>query len=296
MLFSLARPPAPLCVVENLTSEGEYGVSSRWCPHLTLRSGSKCFDLRAAPLGSSVWVMGDTDLLAGVAALLGEPARTRILTALLTGCALTAKELAYVAGVTAPTASSHMSRLVAGQLLVMEKHGRCHYYRLASAEVARAIEGLMTVASAPDKNWPRNQRIEPALREARMCYDHLAGRLGVSLCDMMLRSKYLVLFEGGGELTGAGTRFLARLGVDLEQVRGAKRRYCRACLDWTERRHHISGAVGAALAEVFLEHRWVARWPASRALTITAGGRKKLLDLGLADDLAAPSLRPIAAG
>ena len=201
--------------------------------------------------------MGDTDLLAGVAALLGEPARTRILTALLTGCALTAKELAYVAGVTAPTASSHLSRLVAGQLLVMEKHGRCHYYRLTSAEVARAIEGLMTVASAPDKNWPRNQRIEPALREARMCYDHLAGRLGVSLCDMMLRSKYLVLFEGGGELTGAGTRFLARLGVDLEQVRGAKRRYCRACLDWTERRHHISGAVGAALAEVFLEHRWV---------------------------------------
>jgi DNA-binding transcriptional ArsR family regulator len=240
--------------------------------------------------------MGDTDLLAGVAALLGEPARTRILTALLTGCALTAKELAYVAGVTAPTASSHLSRLVAGQLLVMEKHGRCHYYRLTSAEVARAIEGLMTVASAPDKSWPRNQRIEPALREARMCYDHLAGRLGVSLCDMMLRSKYLVLFEGGGELTGAGTRFLARLGVDLEQVRGAKRRYCRACLDWTERRHHVSGAVGAALAEVFLEHRWVARWPASRALMITAGGRKKLLDLGLADDLAAPSVRPIAAG
>ena len=156
--------------------------------------------------------MGDTDLLAGVAALLGEPARTRILTALLTGCALTAKELAYVAGVTAPTASSHLSRLVAGQLLVMEKHGRCHYYRLTSAEVARAIEGLMTVASAPDKSWPRNQRIEPALREARMCYDHLAGRLGVSLCDMMLRSKYLVLFEGGGELTGAGTRFLARSG------------------------------------------------------------------------------------
>src|SRR6266508_6654317 len=98
--------------------------------------------------------MGDSDMLAGVAALLGEPARTRILTALLTGCALTAKELAYFAGVTAPTASSHLSRLVAGHLLVMEKQGRCHYYRLSSAEVARAIEGLMTVATMPSNGWP----------------------------------------------------------------------------------------------------------------------------------------------
>ena len=142
-------------------------------------------------------------MLAGVGALLGEPARTRILTALLTGCALTAKELAYFAGVTAPTASSHLSRLVAGQLLVMEKQGRCHYYRLRSADVARAIEGLMTVAPAPVNGWPPNHRIEPALRDARLCYDHLAGRLGVSLCDLMLRRDYVVLMDGGGELTSA---------------------------------------------------------------------------------------------
>jgi DNA-binding transcriptional ArsR family regulator len=231
--------------------------------------------------------MSDTDMLAGVGALLGEPARTRILTALLTGCALTAKELAYFAGVTAPTASSHLSRLVAGHLLVMEKQGRCHYYRLRSAEVARAIEGLMTVASAPTNGWPPSHRVAPALRDARMCYDHLAGRLGVALCDMMLRSDYVVLFDGGGELTGAGERFLAGLGADLEGARGAKRRYCRSCIDWTERRHHISGAVGAALAQVFLARRWVARVQDSRALTVTADGRKKLSELGLADYAAA---------
>ena len=239
--------------------------------------------------------MSDTDMLAGVGALLGEPARTRILTALLTGCALTAKELAYFAGVTAPTASSHLSRLVAGQLLVMEKQGRCHYYRLRSADVARAIEGLMTVTPAPVNGWPPNHRIEPALRDARLCYDHLAGRLGVSLCDLMLRGDYVVLVDGGGELTGAGERFLTGLGVDLERARGAKRRYCRSCIDWTERRHHLSGAVGAALAQVFLERHWVARIQDSRALTVTAGGRKKLSELGLADYLPAPASRPVTA-
>src|ERR1700720_699836 len=119
------------------------------------RTVSRC---GSAFSGSRVQAMGDTEILAGVAALLGEPARTRMLTALLTRCALTAKELAYFAGVTAPPASSHLSRLVGGHLLVMERQGRCHYYRLASAEVARAIEGLMTVASAPDMGWPPNHR------------------------------------------------------------------------------------------------------------------------------------------
>jgi len=237
-------------------------------------------------------VMGDTDMLAEVAGLLGEPARTRILTALLGGCALTGKELAYFAGVTAPTASSHLARLVAGELLVMEKQGRCHYYRLKSAEVAHAIEGLMTVAAPPPKGWPPGHQVESALRDARMCYDHMAGRLGVSLCDMMLSRDYVVLADGGGELTNAGAQFLTALGVDLEQARGAKRRYCRSCIDWTERRPHISGAVGAGLAEAFLERKWIARIPDSRALTITASGRKKLAELGVADCPEAPARRP----
>ena len=226
--------------------------------------------------------MHDTDMLSGVAGLLGEPARTRILTALLGGCALTAKELAYFAGVSAPTASSHLSRLVGGDLLVMEKQGRCHYYRIKSAEVAHAIEGLMVVASGPPQGWPPNHRVDPALRDARMCYDHLAGRLGVAVCDMLRRREYLVLGGGEGEVTAAGERFLAGLGIDLGAARRAKRHYCRACLDWTERRHHVSGAVGAALAAAFLARGWIARIPDSRALTVTPSGRKALAGLGVA--------------
>jgi DNA-binding transcriptional ArsR family regulator len=237
--------------------------------------------------------MADTDLLSTVAALLCEPARSRILTALLTGRAMTAKELAYFARVTAATASSHLSRLVAGRLLVMEKQGRCHYYRLSSAEVARAIEGLMTVASIPSNGWPPHQRVEPALREARLCYDHMAGRLGVAVCDMLLRRDHVVLVDGGGEVTPSGERFLSELGVDLPKGRGAKRHYCRACIDWTERRHHIAGAVGAALAEAFLARRLVARIPDSRAISVTPLGRKTLAALGVVEYGAATPLSAI---
>src|SRR5215813_3321002 len=225
--------------------------------------------------------MGDTDMLSTVGALLGEPARTRILTALLTGRALTAKELAYFAGVTAATASSHLSRLLGGNLLAMERQGRCHYYRLPSADVARAIEGLMTVATVPSSGWPPHHRVEPALREARMCYDHMAGRLGVAVCDMLVRRRHVVLVDGGGEVTPAGERFLEEFGVDLPKARGAKRHYCRGCIDWTERRYHISGAVGAALAEAFLARRLVARIGDSRALSVTSLGRKTLATMGV---------------
>jgi DNA-binding transcriptional ArsR family regulator len=235
--------------------------------------------------------MTDTDMLSTVAALLGEPARTRILTALLTGRALTAKELAYFAGVTAATASSHLSRLLAGNLLVMEKQGRCHYYRLRSAEVARAIEGLMTVATIPSNGWPPYHRVEPALREARLCYDHMAGRLGVAVCDMLLRRRHVVLVDGGGEVTSSGERFLSGLGVELPRLRGARRQYCRGCIDWTERRHHMSGAVGAALAEAFFAQRLVTRVSDSRALVVTPLGRKTLAAMGVADHrVATPSI------
>ena len=232
--------------------------------------------------------MGDTDMLSTVAGLLGEPARTRILTALLTGRAMTAKELAYFAGVTPATASSHLARLLTGRLLAMEKQGRCHYYRLRSAEVARAIEGLMTVATTPSNGWPPHHHVEPAIREARMCYDHIAGRLGVAVCDLFLRRRHVVLADGAGEVTPAGERFLTRLGVDLTKARGAKRCYCRGCIDWTERRHHISGAVGAALAEAFLARSLVARIPDSRALSVTPLGRKTLFAMGVADYRVAP--------
>jgi len=240
--------------------------------------------------------MSDTDMLASVAALLAEPARTRILTALLAGCALTAKELAYFARVSAPTASSHLSRLVAGDLLVMEKQGRCHYYRLKSAEIASAIEGLMTVAPAPSpRGWPPGHRVDPALRNARLCYDHMAGRLGVSVCEMLRRRSYVLLSDGAGELTPAGERFLDGLGVNVRRARGAKRHYCRSCIDWTERRYHIAGAIGAALAQAFLDQEWVSRVPDTRALRITPLGQRTLAELGVMD-CAAPTPAPLAAG
>src|SRR5215831_11667666 len=229
--------------------------------------------------------MSDTDMLSRVAALLGEPARTRILTALLSGRELTGKELAYFAGVTAATASSHLSRLLAGHLLVMEKQGRCHYYRLRSAEVAQAIEGLMTLATIPANDWPPHHRVEPALRDARLCYDHMAGRLGVAVCDLLLRRRHLVLVDGSGEITPSGERFLDEVGVDLANARRAKRHYCRSCIDWTERRHHIAGAVGAALAQAFLDRGWVARVPDMRALRVTAVGKSDLALLGVTADL-----------
>ncbi|HEX7037673.1 MAG TPA: metalloregulator ArsR/SmtB family transcription factor [Pseudomonadales bacterium] len=233
--------------------------------------------------------MHDTDILADVGRLLGEPARARILTALLDGRAFTGKELAYFAGVTAATASAHLARLVAAELLVVEKQGRFNYYRLKSGDVARALEGLMTVAPmATPAGWPPSHRVDPALRAARLCYDHIAGRLGVSLCEMMVRRGYLVLADGSGEVTDAGARFLARLGVDLDRAARAKRRYCRSCIDWTERRRHLSGAVGAALADAFLEHGWIARNRDSRVLSVTPAGREKLTELGVLEPSTAP--------
>jgi hypothetical protein len=131
-----------------------------------------------------------------------------------------------------------------------------------------------------------------------MCYDHLAGRLGVALCDMLLRRGHVVLSDGGGEVTASGARFLTGLGVDLPEARRTKRHYCRGCIDWTERRHHLSGAVGAALAAAFLDRRWIARLPDSRVVTVTAHGKEKLAELRVADYAVAPApprLRVVAA-
>jgi len=122
-----------------------------------------------------------------------------------------------------------------------------------------------------------------------MCYDHLAGRLGVALCDMLQRRGYVVLTDGGGEVTASGARFLAGLGVALPEARRTKRHYCRGCIDWTERRHHLSGAVGAALAAAFLDRGWIARVPDSRVLTVTARGKEKLAELRVANYAVAPA-------
>ena len=212
--------------------------------------------------------------IAGVAALIGDAARANILSALMGGHALTAGELARHAGVTAQTTSGHLAKLVDAELIALEKQGRHRYYRLASPEVAHAIHALMTVAAAgPRRHHPIGPRDE-ALRVARTCYDHLAGRLAVALADSLSERGFVSIADGVGAVTDEGMRFFADCGIDLATGGRSKRPLCRTCLDWSERRPHLAGQLGAALLRRLLELGWLARVPGSRALRVTSAGRQ----------------------
>jgi DNA-binding transcriptional ArsR family regulator len=216
--------------------------------------------------------------MAEVASLVGDPTRAIILDQLMGGRALTATELALAAGIAAPTASGHLARLVEARLITVLKQGRHRYYRLASPLVARMLEGIMEVAAIemPPRYRPRTPRDE-ALCLARSCYDHLAGRLAVAIADALIARGCIVLAEEGGTLTPAGETFLAEIGIDLDGVRASsKRPVCRACLDWTERRPHLSGALGAAIARRCFDLGWLSRRREGRALTITDAGYEGL--------------------
>jgi DNA-binding transcriptional ArsR family regulator len=222
--------------------------------------------------------MSNAPQMAEIAALVGDPARANILCALLGGRALTATELAFAAGVTPQTASGHLGRLLAARLLVLMKQGRHRYYRLAGPQVAQMLESIMNVAlEAPPRFQPRS-RLDDQLRQARTCYDHIAGRLGVALADRMTEHELIILGDEAGEVTPAGADLLSRLGVDLSAARARRRVFCRPCVDWTERRPHIGGAVGAALASRCFELKWIERLRDSRALAITPAGRRGLMD------------------
>jgi DNA-binding transcriptional ArsR family regulator len=215
--------------------------------------------------------------LVEVAALVGDTARATMLAALMGGQALTGSELAYLAGISRPTASEHLLRLVEARLVAVTKQGRFRYYRIASPLVARMLEGIIAVAAieVPPRYQPRSIRDE-ALRFARTCYDHLAGRVGVAVADALVREGHVVLGEDGGEVTDSGRRFLTGFGAELEP-RG-KRIFCRPCLDWSERRYHIAGLVGAEIQRRCLELRWLVRERDSRTLRLTAAGRTGLLE------------------
>ncbi|WP_174535214.1 ArsR/SmtB family transcription factor [Micromonospora chalcea] len=227
--------------------------------------------------------------LAGFAALLADPTRAGFCLTLLDGRAWTAGELARAAGVTASTASDHLTRLVAGGLLVEERQGRHRYVRLAGPAVAQLVEDLAARAPAPDTP-PRTLRAASAataLAYARTCYDHLAGRLGVLVHDALL-TRGVLDRSGGLALTGAGVSWLAGLGVPVEPLRAARRPLVRDCLDWTERRPHLAGALGAALCGRFFDLGWTTRG-AGRAVRLTAAGRDALADaLALDPALLAP--------
>ncbi len=230
---------------------------------------------------------------AETAALVGDPARANMLAALMDGRALTATELARAAGIAPQTASGHLARLTEAGLLAMEQQGRHRYHRLASADVAHMLESIMSVAA--DRGGPNGARRAPivvgprdkALRRARTCYDHLAGQLAVAMADRMVERGQVDLSPDGGALTDAGAEFLRGLGVDLEAVaaRAARRGgrvFCCPCLDWSERRSHIAGAVGAALCQCCFTQGWLRRIEGTRAVAVTPAGQ---LALGKAFDL-----------
>jgi DNA-binding transcriptional ArsR family regulator len=214
--------------------------------------------------------------LAEVAALMGDVARANILSALMDGRALTAGELAWHAKVSAQTTSGHLGKLLEGRLVAVERQGRHRYYRLGSPQVAQAIEGLMILSShGPARHRPVGPR-DLALRAARTCYDHLAGRLGVALADSLAAHEHVVLQAGAGAVTESGVRFLRDFGIELGADSGGSRHQrtlCRLCLDWSERRPHLAGRLGASLYARCLEIGWVTRLRDSRAATITDKGR-----------------------
>lgn len=213
------------------------------------------------------------NMLAEHAALMGDPARANMLIALMAGQALTAGELALTAGITAQTASGHLSKMVQSHLLAVEKQGRHRYYRLASAQVAQALETMMLLSSTQPARYQRVGPKDLALRTARSCYDHIAGRLGVALADHLQQQGHIDLGEGAVRITRTGHDFFCDFGLDLNAAPKRGRPLCRTCLDWSERRPHLAGKLGADLLDHMLTLGWLARTPQSRALRITPAGQ-----------------------
>jgi DNA-binding transcriptional ArsR family regulator len=228
--------------------------------------------------------------LAKLAGLVADPGRARILSQLMDGRAHTASDLAQIAGVTPQTASWHLSRLAGRSLLKVERRGPRRLYRLATPLVAQMLETMMTVAVAGAQMPLPPSRIDAQMRRARTCYDHLAGELGVAVTDAMLARGHLVLREDAGELTPAGTAFLGGLGVDLRSQVGRRRPLCRPCLDWSERRPHLAGRAGAAVAELAFRRDWIRRRPQGRSVEITDAGLAAFKDLFGAHLISEPNL------
>ena len=213
-------------------------------------------------------------VIAEIGALVGAPARATMLAALLDGRALTAHELAYAARVTPQTASMHLGKLTQAGLLRLLRQGRHRYFRLASPKVVDMLDAIVAVAL---ENRPRFRPLSHQAQElsaARICYIHLAGRLAVDVTDALAACEYIVLGDDAAEITPAGTRFLAEFGVDPSHLSSARCRFCKVCIDWTERRPHIAGAVGAALTKRYFDLGWIERKKDSRAIMVTAAGKR----------------------
>jgi DNA-binding transcriptional ArsR family regulator len=229
--------------------------------------------------GSQTYVSGMEKIMpsgvsmAEIAALVGDPARANMLTALLGGQSLSASDLAWHAGVTPQTASGHLARLIAADLIRVTALGRHRYYRLASPLIAEMLEVIYRVAG--NQPMPRRRLpsyVDTAMREARTCYDHLAGELGVAVADALVKRRYLDLSEEGGFVTRKGARFFGDLGIDVAKLTQSRRCFCRICIDLTERRPHIAGSLGAAFCSRCFDLGWIARVKDSRAVAVTTKG------------------------
>jgi DNA-binding transcriptional ArsR family regulator len=219
--------------------------------------------------------------------LLADPGRAAMLVALLEGRSLPAGELARAASVSAQSASAHLAKLNRGGLITMQREGRCRYYKLAGPRVANALEALGAISTArPAADYIVAKADQPLLL-ARSCYDHLAGRIGVALAETMQKQRVIVT-EGERDyrVTSRGADWLRRLGVEMESLQHSKRHLARRCLDWTERRPHVGGALGAALLGRFLAHGWLVRNRGSRALRVTLKGRRLFGELGMPAEIA----------
>ncbi len=217
--------------------------------------------------------------IARIGALIGDPARANMLTALMSGKALTATELAAEAGVTAQTASAHLAKLAEAGLTEGRKQGRHRYFTLADDEVGAVLEAVMGLAAKRGHLRTRTGPKDPALREARVCYNHLAGEMGVRLYDSMVASGGLRAAGEDVHLTEAGAVFAVEFGIDLEGLNTTRRPMCRACLDWSARRTHLAGALGQALLTRVIDLGWAKRLPDSRVITFSTSGRDAFIDL-----------------
>ncbi len=218
--------------------------------------------------------MKDGPSIVRIAALIGDHARAEILTALMAGAALTATELAGVANLTKQTISSHLAKLVDARLIAVESQGRHRYFRLADRDVAHLLESLMGVAYRTGAVRVRASPREPALRKARVCYDHLAGELGVLALDSLVQRRYARRAADELTFSSTGKRFFAEIGIDLETLTMRRHRLSHACLDWSVRRHHLAGAAGAALLNRCYELGWAQRLKNSRVVAFSPAGER----------------------
>jgi DNA-binding transcriptional ArsR family regulator len=218
----------------------------------------------------------DEAAIATVAGLFADPARARILQSLIDGTMRPAGELAYAANISAQSASAHLAKLVSGGLLALEAQGRHRYFRISSAAVADAVESLASLSVAVRPSALRSvlpsKQTPIQFLHARTCYDHLAGEMAVRVCEAMLKLRWLEREGRDFDVTRSGAKHLTELGIDLDAAHRARRVFARACVDLTQRRPHIGGALGAALLDLYVERGWILRSRRSRIVSITRGG------------------------